>query len=69
MSKNIALGRVGVPDDIGGVVSFLCSRALPMRNAWKRPAACSWNCVAYEKRRFTNGTFSRIIVHLASGSR
>lgn len=25
MSKNIALGRVGVPDDIGGVVSFLCS--------------------------------------------
>ncbi len=25
MSKSIALGRVGVPDDIGGVVSFLCS--------------------------------------------
>jgi NAD(P)-dependent dehydrogenase (short-subunit alcohol dehydrogenase family) len=25
MAKNIALGRVGVPDDIGGVVSFLCS--------------------------------------------
>jgi NAD(P)-dependent dehydrogenase (short-subunit alcohol dehydrogenase family) len=25
MSSNIALGRVGVPDDIGGVVSFLCS--------------------------------------------
>ena len=25
MSANIALGRVGVPDDIGGVVSFLCS--------------------------------------------
>lgn len=24
-SKSIALGRVGVPDDIGGVVSFLCS--------------------------------------------
>lgn len=25
MNSNIALGRVGVPDDIGGVVSFLCS--------------------------------------------
>lgn len=25
MAKNIALGRVGVPDDIGGVVDFLCS--------------------------------------------
>ncbi len=25
MSKNIALGRVGVPEDIGGVVDFLCS--------------------------------------------
>jgi len=25
MASNIALGRVGVPDDIGGVVSFLCS--------------------------------------------
>ncbi len=25
MAANIALGRVGVPDDIGGVVSFLCS--------------------------------------------
>lgn len=25
MSKSIALGRVGVPDDIGGVVAFLCS--------------------------------------------
>ncbi|MDQ8187424.1 SDR family oxidoreductase [Pelagicoccus sp. SDUM812002] len=25
MSQNIALGRVGVPDDIGGVVNFLCS--------------------------------------------
>jgi NAD(P)-dependent dehydrogenase (short-subunit alcohol dehydrogenase family) len=25
MSANIALGRVGVPDDIGGVVDFLCS--------------------------------------------
>ena len=25
ISSNIALGRVGVPDDIGGVVSFLCS--------------------------------------------
>lgn len=24
-AKNIALGRVGVPDDIGGVVNFLCS--------------------------------------------
>jgi len=24
-NKNIALGRVGVPDDISGVVSFLCS--------------------------------------------
>lgn len=25
MSRSIALGRVGVPDDIGGVVAFLCS--------------------------------------------
>jgi NAD(P)-dependent dehydrogenase (short-subunit alcohol dehydrogenase family) len=25
LTANIALGRVGVPDDIGGVVSFLCS--------------------------------------------
>lgn len=25
MTKNIALGRVGVPEDIGGVVDFLCS--------------------------------------------
>jgi len=25
MSANIALGRVGVPEDIGGVVDFLCS--------------------------------------------
>lgn len=25
LSSNIALGRVGVPDDIGGVVDFLCS--------------------------------------------
>jgi NAD(P)-dependent dehydrogenase (short-subunit alcohol dehydrogenase family) len=25
MTSTIALGRVGVPDDIGGVVSFLCS--------------------------------------------
>lgn len=25
MAKNIALGRVGLPDDIGGVVDFLCS--------------------------------------------
>ena len=27
MASNIALGRVGVPDDIGGVVAFLCSDA------------------------------------------
>lgn len=25
LTANIALGRVGVPDDIGGVISFLCS--------------------------------------------
>ena len=25
MSKSTALGRVGVPDDIGGVIAFLCS--------------------------------------------
>lgn len=25
LSKNIALGRVGVPEDVGGVVAFLCS--------------------------------------------
>lgn len=27
MASTIALGRVGVPDDIGGVVDFLCSEA------------------------------------------
>ena len=27
VESNIALGRVGVPDDIGGVVAFLCSHA------------------------------------------
>ena len=27
VESNIALGRVGVPDDIGGVVAFLCSDA------------------------------------------
>ena len=27
MASIIALGRVGVPDDIGGVVNFLCSEA------------------------------------------
>ena len=27
LASNIALGRVGVPDDIGGVVAFLCSDA------------------------------------------
>jgi NAD(P)-dependent dehydrogenase (short-subunit alcohol dehydrogenase family) len=27
LTSNIALGRVGVPDDIGGVVAFLCSDA------------------------------------------
>lgn len=27
VAANIALGRVGVPDDIGGVVAFLCSEA------------------------------------------
>jgi NAD(P)-dependent dehydrogenase (short-subunit alcohol dehydrogenase family) len=27
LESNIALGRVGVPDDIGGVVAFLCSDA------------------------------------------
>lgn len=27
LESNIALGRVGMPDDIGGVVAFLCSEA------------------------------------------
>ncbi len=27
LESNVALGRVGVPDDIAGVVAFLCSEA------------------------------------------
>lgn len=39
MSKNIALGRVGVPDDIGGVVDFLCSDAGRWVNAQRVEAS------------------------------
>jgi NAD(P)-dependent dehydrogenase (short-subunit alcohol dehydrogenase family) len=39
MSSNIALGRVGVPDDIGGVVSFLCSEEGRWVNAQRLEAS------------------------------
>jgi NAD(P)-dependent dehydrogenase (short-subunit alcohol dehydrogenase family) len=39
MSKNIALGRVGVPEDIGGVVDFLCSEAGRWVNAQRVEAS------------------------------
>lgn len=39
MAKNIALGRVGVPDDIGGVVDFLCSEAGRWVNAQRVEAS------------------------------
>lgn len=39
MAKNIALGRVGVPDDIGGVVDFLCSEAGRWVNAQRIEAS------------------------------
>jgi NAD(P)-dependent dehydrogenase (short-subunit alcohol dehydrogenase family) len=38
-AKNIALGRVGVPDDIGGVVNFLCSDAGRWVNAQRIEAS------------------------------
>jgi NAD(P)-dependent dehydrogenase (short-subunit alcohol dehydrogenase family) len=39
MASNIALGRVGVPDDIGGVVAFLCSEAGRWINAQRIEAS------------------------------
>ena len=39
MANNIALGRVGVPDDIGGVVDFLCSEAGRWVNAQRVEAS------------------------------
>lgn len=39
MSKNIALGRIGVPEDIGGVVDFLCSEAGRWVNAQRIEAS------------------------------
>jgi NAD(P)-dependent dehydrogenase (short-subunit alcohol dehydrogenase family) len=39
MASNIALGRVGVPDDIGGVVAYLCSEAGRWVNAQRIEAA------------------------------
>jgi NAD(P)-dependent dehydrogenase (short-subunit alcohol dehydrogenase family) len=39
MSANIALGRVGVPDDIGGVVDFLCSEEGRWLNAQRVEAS------------------------------
>ena|ERR1700731_1818401 len=38
-NKNIALGRVGVPDDISGVVSFLCSEEGHWVNAQRLEAS------------------------------
>ncbi|WP_438482424.1 SDR family oxidoreductase [Oleiharenicola lentus] len=38
-AKNIALGRVGVPDDIGGVVDFLCSEGGRWVNAQRLEAS------------------------------
>ncbi|MBK1881880.1 SDR family oxidoreductase [Luteolibacter pohnpeiensis] len=39
MASQIALGRVGVPDDIGGVVNFLCSEAGRWVNAQRLEAS------------------------------
>lgn len=39
INANIALGRVGVPDDIGGVVNFLCSEAGRWVNAQRVEAS------------------------------
>lgn len=39
MAKNIALGRVGQPDDIGGVVDFLCSEGGRWVNAQRVEAS------------------------------
>ncbi|BET67548.1 SDR family oxidoreductase [Opitutales bacterium ASA1] len=39
MAGNIALGRVGVPDDVGGVVDFLCSEAGRWVNAQRIEAS------------------------------
>lgn len=39
LSQSIALGRVGVPDDIGGVVAFLCSEEGRWVNAQRLEAS------------------------------
>lgn len=39
LTANIALGRVGVPDDIGGVISFLCSEEGRWVNAQRLEAS------------------------------
>ena len=39
MSSNTALGRIGEPDDIGGVVAFLCSDAAKWVNAQRIEAS------------------------------
>jgi NAD(P)-dependent dehydrogenase (short-subunit alcohol dehydrogenase family) len=39
LASNIALGRIGVPDDIGGVVSFLCSEEGRWVNAQRLEAS------------------------------
>ncbi|PJJ61188.1 SDR family NAD(P)-dependent oxidoreductase [Hymenobacter chitinivorans] len=39
MSANTALGRIGEPDDIGGVVAFLCSDAARWVNAQRLEAS------------------------------
>ena len=43
MASVIALGRVGVPDDIGGVVAFLCSEAGRWVNAQRVEASGGMN--------------------------
>jgi NAD(P)-dependent dehydrogenase (short-subunit alcohol dehydrogenase family) len=39
LASNTALGRIGVPDDIGGVVSFLCSEEGRWVNAQRLEAS------------------------------
>jgi NAD(P)-dependent dehydrogenase (short-subunit alcohol dehydrogenase family) len=39
LSSQIALGRIGVPDDIGGAVAFLCSEEARWVNAQRLEAS------------------------------
>jgi len=40
IASQTALGRVGVPDDIGGVVAFLCSEDARWVNGQRLEADC-----------------------------